>query len=122
LVHADITGKVIGAAMEVHKTLKNGFIESVYDEALAIELVIQKIPFERQKPLNVMYKGRPAKQFVCDTIADGKVVVELKAVKRLTEGDVAQLLNYLKATVMELGLLLNFGVGSLEFKRVINNQ
>jgi GxxExxY protein len=120
-VHADITGKVIGAAMEVHRTLGCGFVESVHEEALAIELVMQKVPFERQKPVNVMYKGRPAKQFTCDMFVDGKVLVELKAVKKLTEVDYAQLLNYLKATGQELGLLINFGARSLEFKRIINN-
>jgi GxxExxY protein len=120
-VHAGVTGKVIGAAMEVHRTLGCGFVESVYEEALAIELVMQKVPFERQKPVNVMYKGRPAKQFICDMFVDGKVLVELKAVKKLTEVDYAQMLNYLKATGQELGLLINFGARSLEFKRIINN-
>jgi len=62
-LHKDLTEKVIGAAMEVHNTLRNGFLESVYEEAMAIELDLQKIPFERQKPVNVFYKGRSAKQF-----------------------------------------------------------
>jgi GxxExxY protein len=119
--HSDLTGKIIGAAMEVHRTLGSGFVESVYEEALAIELVIQKVPFERQKPLDVLYKGRPAKHFVCDMIVNGAVLVELKAVKQLTDVDCAQMLNYLKATGQELGLLINFGGRSIEVKRVINN-
>ena len=97
-VHKDLTEKIIGAAMEVHSTLGKGFLESVYDEALAIELQLQKIPFERQKPANVIYKRQQAKQFFCDFVVDGRVIVELKAIRKLTENEDAQLLNYLKAT------------------------
>ena len=119
-LHKDLTEKVIGAAMEVHNTLRNGFLESVYEEAMAIELDLQKIPFERQKPINVFYKGRSAKQFFCDFVIGGKVLVELKAIKRLSEIENAQVLNYLKATELSLALLINFGSTSLEFKRIIN--
>jgi GxxExxY protein len=119
--HADLTAKIIGAAMEVHRTLGNGFLEGVYEEAMAIELVMQKVPFERQKPLDVKYKGRPAKQFVCDMLVDSKVLVELKASKGLCDSDMAQVLNYLKATGLKLGLLINFGTASVQVKRVIFN-
>jgi len=119
-LHKDLTEKIIGAAMEVHKTLRRGFLESVYEEAMAIELDLQKVPFERQKPIDVFYKGRLAKQFFCDFIVEGKVLVELKAIKRLSENDYSQVLNYLKATGLLLALLINFGAQSLEFKRIIN--
>ncbi|MCX5632380.1 MAG: GxxExxY protein [Phycisphaerae bacterium] len=119
-LHEDLTEKIIGAAMEVHKTLRNGFLESVYEAATAIELDLQKIPFERQKPIDVFYKGKLAKQFFCDFVIEGKVLVELKAIKRLSETEKAQVLNYLKATGLSLALLINFGAPSLEFKRIIN--
>jgi len=106
--------------MEVHKTLRSGFLESVYEEAMAIELELQKIPFEKQKPIDVFYKGKVAKQFFCDFVVEGKVLVELKAIKRLLETENSQVLNYLKATGLPLALLINFGAASLEFKRIIN--
>jgi len=121
-LHADLTHQIIGAAMEVHGTLGNGFLESVYEESLAIEMKLRGIAFERQVPANVVYKSQIAKQFFCDLVIDGKVLVELKAIKKLTENEYAQVLNYLKATGFELGLLINFGAKSLEFKRVIRNQ
>ena len=119
-LHKDLTEKIIGAAMEVHKTLHRGFLESVYEEAMAIELDLQRIPFERQKPIDVFYTGKVAKQFFCDFVIEGKVLVELKVIKRLSETEKSQVLNYLKATGLSLALLINFGAPSLEFKRIIN--
>jgi GxxExxY protein len=119
-LHEELTEKIIGAAMEVHKTLRNGFLESVYEAAMAIELDLQKIPFERQKPIDVFYKGKLAKQFFCDFVIEGKVLVELKAIKRLSETEKSQVLNYLKATGLSLALLINFGAPSLKFKRIID--
>jgi GxxExxY protein len=119
-LYKDLTEKIIGSAMEVHKTLNSGFFESVYEEAMAIELNLQKVPFERQKPIDVFYKGKVAKQFFCDFVIEGKVLVELKAIKRLTEIEDMQVLNYLKATGFQLALLINFGAPSLEFKRIIS--
>ena len=119
-LHKDLTEKIIGAAMEVHKTLHRGFLESVYEEAMAIELDLQKVPFEKQKPIDVFYKGKVAKQFFCDFVVEGKVLVELKAIKKLSENEDAQVLNYLKATGFQLALLINFSATSLEFKRIIN--
>jgi GxxExxY protein len=119
LKHADLTHNIIGAAREVHSQLGPGFLESVYEESLAIELDLHNIKFERQKPLNVFYKGRPAKQFICDILVDNRVLIELKAVKELTSIDKAQLLNYLKAANIKVGLLINFGQSSLKFHRVV---
>jgi len=122
LLHAELTKEIIGAAIEVHKTLRQGFLESVYEEALAIGFNLRNIPFARQVPVDVIYKGKIAKQFFCDFIIGGRVLVELKAIKSLTNNENAQVLNYLKATGLELALLINFGALSLDFKRIINNQ
>ncbi|MBM4104433.1 MAG: GxxExxY protein [Planctomycetes bacterium] len=121
-LHEELTEKIIGTAMEVHKTLHDGFLESVYEAAMAIELDLQKISFERQKPIDVFYKSRLAKQFFFDFVIEGKVIVELKAIKKLSETENAQVLNYLKATGQPLALLINFGAPSLEFKRIINTR
>jgi len=118
--HKELTRKIIGAAMELHNTLGCGFLESVYEEALAVEFRLQEIEFERQKPLDVFYKGTKVKQFVCDFLVEGNVLVELKAIKELTPLETGQVLNYLKSTDLKLGLLLNFGASSLQYKRVIN--
>jgi GxxExxY protein len=106
--------------MEVHKILGAGFAESVYEESLAIEFDLRKIPYERQKPIDIVYKGRFAKQFVCDFMVYDKIIVELKAIKAISDIETAQVLNYLKGTDLNLGLLLNFGASSLEYKRLIN--
>lgn len=110
---------VVGAAMEVHTQLGPGFLEAVYQEAFEMELLDRRIPFERQKELYIHYKQRPlAKKYVADLICSGAVIVELKAQDCLTGRDEAQILNYLKATGMKVGLLINFGsVGRLEWKR-----
>jgi len=118
--YKDLTGKIIGAALEVHSTLGCGFLESVYEEALAVEFDLHGIPFKRQKSLDVFYKGKFVKHFVSDFFVDKVILVELKAVRKLTPVDLAQLLSYLKATDLKIGLLLNFGAHSLRYKRVVN--
>jgi GxxExxY protein len=122
LVHGDITGTIIGAAMEVHSRLGPGFLESVYDEALAVEFKLQKINFERQREIPVFYKGEQVKQFYCDYLVEGKVIVEIKAIKEITEIEKLQVINYLKAGNFEVGLLLNFGQKSLDYKRLVNSK
>ena len=121
-VESGLTGDIIGAAMEVHRELGSGFLESVYDEALAVELAQRKIKFERQKELPVYYKQHYVKKFVCDFFVDSKVVVEIKAVSTLSEIDRVRLTSYLKASGIEIGLLLNFGEKSLCFKRMIYSR
>ncbi|MGD9110196.1 MAG: GxxExxY protein [Phycisphaerales bacterium] len=118
--YKELTRKVIGAVMEVHRNLRCGFLESVYEAALAVEFRNQKVLFEQQRPIDVYYKDSVVKQFFCDFLVDEALIVELKAVKQLTDIEIGQVLNYLKATNMKLGLLLNFGTRSLEYKRVIN--
>jgi len=122
LLYSELTRNIIGAAMEVHKVLGAGFVESVYEESLAIEFDLQKIPYERQKPFDIFYKGRFAKQFICDFVVYDRIIVELKAIKTLTDIETAQVLNYLKVTGLNLGLLLNFDASSLEYKRLINTN
>ena len=119
LIHSELTRAVIGAAMEVHSNLGPGFLESVYEAAMAIEFNLQKVPYERQKAISVMYKGEKAKDFFCDFLVGEKVLVELKALKAITNIEEAQILNYLKATGLQVGLLINFGEQSLRYKRLV---
>jgi len=115
--YKELTYDAIGAAMEVHKVLGPGFVESVYERALAREFELRSITYQRQAILTVPYKGIVAGEFKADFLVDDKVIVELKAVKQLTPLHEAQLINYLKATGRRVGLLLNFGARSLEYKR-----
>lgn len=106
--------------MEVHKELGHGFLEAVYQEALEIEFNIQDVPHEREKKLNLQYKGRPLKKkYYADFVCFNEIIVELKAIETLTPDHIGQVLNYLKGTGFRLGLLINFGTKSLQYKRVI---
>ena len=119
LLHSELTYEIIGAAMEVHATLGPGFLESVYQEAFAIELLSRKIPFDTEKRIDIIYKGvKLEKHFVADFLCDNHVIVEIKALSALTNEHQAQVLNYLKATGIKVGLLINFGSNSLEHKRL----
>jgi GxxExxY protein len=113
--------RVLGAAIEVHRTLGRGFLEVVYEDAMMIELELQGIAVERQVPLPVVYKGRPITSGQIDLLVEGELVVELKAVDRLREIHTAQLISYLRAGNFELGLLLNFNVPLLKqgIRRVV---
>jgi GxxExxY protein len=120
LVHKELTYAIIGAAMEVHRILGPGFLESVYQTALAHELTLRGIAFQEQVKLCVAYKEIIAGEFRSDFLVEEKVIVELKATKGLVEIDEAQLINYLKATGHRVGLLLNFGTSSLQhIRRVV---
>jgi len=121
LLYKEEVYQIIGAAVEVHKELGHGFLEAVYQEALQIELDMRGIQFESQKPLRISYKGRILeKEYFADLVCFGKIIIELKAVQQLSDIESAQLLNYLKATGLEVGLLINFGSrGKLEWKRMV---
>ena len=119
LLHEEETGKILNACFEVHKELGNGFLEAVYQEALELELKNQNIPYEREKLLPITYKGKLLeKEYYADFICYGKIVVELKAVAALTSSHKAQVINYLKASSNEIGLLINFGTNSLKWERI----
>jgi GxxExxY protein len=122
LILGDECYAVIGAAMEVHSELGPGFLEAVYQEALEIELSSRRIPFEAQKPSIVSYKERRLKkEYVAEVICYGQIIIELKAMDRLTGKEESQILNYLKATGLKVGLLVNFGShGKLEWRKYVN--
>jgi len=112
--------EIIGAAMEVHRILGHGFLESVYQESLAIELKNRNVLFEREKLLKINYKGQELQQYYkTDFVCYDKIIVELKALSELNSDHDAQVLNYLKATGLRLGLLINFGTTSLQYKRLV---
>jgi len=114
------TYAIIGAAMEVHGELKQGFLEAVYQDALEIEFQLREIPYQREVELPVSYKGRRLRAtYRADFICYERVIVELKALSKISGTEEAQILNYLKATGFEIGLLLNFGAPSLDYKRFI---
>lgn len=122
LIYPELSCKIIGAAMEVHKELGPGFLEAVYDEAFTKELIERGIPFEYQKELQIHYKGEPLeKTYKPDFLIDQKVIVENKSLSSgLTRDSEAQMINYLKATKLKLGILINYGLPSLEYKRIAN--
>ena len=114
------TYQIIGAAIEVHKELGRGFLEPVYQEALELEFSDRGLPFQAQKELPIFYKGRELKtHYRSDFVCFEDVIVELKALTRIGDGEVAQVLNYLKASSRERALLINFGSRSLQHERLV---
>lgn len=120
LIYKNEAYKIIGAAMEVHNVLGSGFLEAVYHEALEIEFKKREIPYVRESQLKIIYKDITLKKtYYADFVCHGKIIVETKAIQQLTGIDESQVINYLKATGFELGLLINFGAESLEYKRLV---
>ncbi|WP_143309609.1 GxxExxY protein [Chitinophaga vietnamensis] len=120
--YSDLTGKIIGCAMQVHRILGNSFQEVIYQRALAIELAEKGILFEREKEIPVYYKGHVVGSRRPDFIVETKICIELKALTFLENSHSYQAKGYLEAYKLELGLLINFGAESLEFKRIYNNK
>lgn len=120
--HKELTHKIIGAAMEVHKILGNGFQEVIYQRALAIELADNNINFSRERVMNIQYKQQDIGTRRVDFFVEDKIMVEIKAIINLEDVHLAQAMNYVEAYDLEIGLLINFGTKSLQFKRVHNNN
>lgn len=121
LLYKDEVFQIVGAAIEVHKELGCGFLEAVYQEAFELELTARKIPYVSQKPLHISYKGKLLlKEYIADMVCFDKILVELKAVQKLSGTEESQIINYLKATGIKVGLLVNFGSsGKLEWRRLV---
>ena len=119
LLYEEETGAIISACMAVHRELGNGFLEAVYQDALAIEFAERGIPYAREKQIPIFYKGHKLdKEYFADFICYGKIIVELKCVSRLVNANKAQVINYLHGTKFNVGLLVNFAEASLKWERL----
>ena len=121
-LYGDLTRRIIGCAMRVHSTLGNGFQEVIYQRALAIEMELEGLSFEREKEMQIWYRDRHIGTRRVDFFVEGKIMVELKAVIQLEDVHLNQAMNYLEAYGVDVGLLINFGARSLQFKRVHLNK
>ena len=120
--HSELTGKIIGCAMQVHRILGSGFQEAIYQRALAVEMSENGILFEREKEIPIYYKGAHVGGRRADFIIENAVAVELKALMLIEQIHFSQVISYLEAYNVETGLLINFGTKSLEFKRLFNRN
>ena len=120
--HTDITYKIIGCSMEVHKQLGNGFQEVIYQRALAMEFQKNGLLFSREHEMTIAYDGEDIGTRRVDFLVENQIMVELKAVSKLDDRHLAQAINYLEAYNVEVGLLINFGSKSLQYKRVVNTK
>ena len=120
--YSDLTRKIIGCAMEVHKILGNGFQEVIYQRALAMEMSLQNLSFSREHEMPIFYKHEKLGTRRVDFLVEEFISVEIKATIKLDDVNLAQALNYLEAYNLEIGLLINFGAKSLEFRRLINSK
>jgi GxxExxY protein len=121
-VEQKLSERVIGCAMSVNRDLGHGFLERVYEAALAIELDEARVAYERQRGVAVRYRGRVVGEYICDFIVDGRLLLELKALTTMTREHEAQVMNYLKATGLTVALLLNFGTPTLGVRRIVHNH
>lgn len=122
LLHGDLTYKIIGLGMHVHNTLGHGFLEKVYENALMVLLRKEGIFAEQQMPIKVLFEGVIVGDYFADILVERTVILELKTCDRITDIHKAQTLNYLKATGLDLALILNFGARSFEHHRLINRM
>lgn len=120
--HVELTREIIGSFYHVYNNLGYGFLEKVYENALVLELKAKGMQVEPQKPIQVIYRQQVIGEYFADLVVDSKVIVEIKAVKMLVQEHEAQLLNYLKATCFEVGLLLNFGPQAQRKRKVYSNE
>ena len=119
ILYKEESYKIFAAAIQVWKTLGYGFLEKVYENALAIELREHEMVCEQQKPIKVHYSGYIVGDYMADIVVDGKIILELKSARAIDDAHIAQTLNYLKAAGLRLGLILNFGPEKMESKRMI---
>ena len=119
LVLGEETEQIIGCAMEVLNTLGHGFLEKVYENALVVEFNLRDIPYQQQPRFNIEYKNVPVGEYIPDLIVFGKVVVDTKTIDAIGNHELGQMLNYLKATRLPVGLLINFKYARLKWKRVV---
>jgi GxxExxY protein len=118
-LYPDQSNQIIGAAIEVHKELGPGYVEKIYHAALEHEFFLRSIPYETEKCIKVPYKGVILADYLLDLVVDNLIVVELKVVEEFVPKHQSQVLSYLKASRLRLGILLNFGAGRIQIKRVI---
>ena len=119
MLYEELSGQILGAAVEVHRVLGPCFLEIIYDKALAHELALRQIPHERHVSLPVRYKGQSVGEYQADFVVDGKIIVEIKSVSALVSAHTAQALHYLACTGYRLALLLNFGSRTVQIRRVV---
>ncbi|MCC7037350.1 MAG: GxxExxY protein [Alphaproteobacteria bacterium] len=119
LIFKDEVYQIVGTAIEVSNTLGSGFLEKPYERALAVELGMRSIPFEQQRQYSILYKGAVVGDYIPDLIVYGKIIAEVKTIERIGSKERSQLLNYLRATGMKVGVILNFGNAKLEWERLV---
>jgi|SRR5205809_7376890 GxxExxY protein len=118
--HKQLSYKVIGLAMEVHRKLGGGFLEKVYENVFMIVLKREKIKAIQQAPITVWFEGEIVGEYFADTLVEDSIIIELKAIENLSPAHRSQTVNYLKATKLKVAYLINFGKQSLEYERFIN--
>ena len=120
ILYKDLSYKIIGSAMEVHSTLGYGFLEKVYENAMMLLFRREGIQAKQQAPIKVYFEGEIVGDYFADILVEDKIILELKVLEKITDVHIAQALNYLKATGLELAIILNFGKRKLEYERLIN--
>ncbi len=119
IIYKELSDKIIGCAITVHKIVGSGFLENVYEQSLCVELRVNNIPFERQKGYSVFYKSYTVGVYIVDILIDNRVIVELKSVPYINRNMEAQLLNYLHVSKVHVGYVINFRNAVIEFKRLV---
>ncbi len=120
IIYKEESYKILGACFTVHSELGCGFLENVYQEALAKELAVRKIPFKKEAELDILYKNEYlSKKYYADFICYDKIILEIKACENISDNHIAQVVNYLSATNFKLGIIINFGSKSLTYKRIV---
>jgi GxxExxY protein len=122
LLHSDVTGEILKAFYKVYNDLGYGFLEKVYENSMAFELQTNGLFVQQQLPINVFYNGKIAGEYFADLIVENKVIIEIKTASSIDKAHEAQLLNYLKATEIEVGLVLNFGQKPEKIRKVFTNK